>query len=850
MKNSFHFIMITVLTVFSAVLFIINRILGLDMWIIPVFLVELIFCWYLFISKRGSERFALFNCCFFLMVEVFYYTVHINSVQDATAVIVIMIFLFAISGESFLVPVGTLTGLLGMIMHLFISGEYIGAGWDASRIIRTGWQVLLVPLSALVARKIISSWNEAELNYKKEIEEVRQENSKVNNFLANVSHEIRTPVNAVVGLSAVLEKRKLPTDVQTDLKAISEAGHRVAEQISDILDFTEIDMEKLSINKGTYMISSIVNDLMAQLTFMGKKDLELVVDIEADIPSVMIGDESKIKKILWHLIVNGFKFTNEGGVYVHIYTVKKAYGVNLVIIVEDTGIGMDENELAHIYDKFYQSDSGKVRTAGGLGLGIPIVSGFVKSMGGMLSIESEKGRGTQVQISIPQEVVNDSPCISVGDKERCVVAGFLGFITTNNPRIKAYYMNMITHLIEGIGIPFLRVQSIDDLKKLLKEEKVTHLFVGTGEYSENREYIDSLSDNIHVAVVADKGMFEQVKQGIKLLNKPFYGGQVANVLNQTEKPGYNTEEHMRTPGVRALVVDDEPMNLMVARGIFETYGMVVSTAGSGNEAISMCEQEDYDIIFMDHMMPEMDGVEAMKQLRLNALKKENELCIVALTANAISSAKEMFLSEGFDGFIPKPIDIMDLERVLKYVLPKSAIVYEHIEVKYEPAESESDKSEPDDLFGALKVCGVDVDMGINYSGGDESFYRQLLKEIANTPEEKIKLLQKYHDEKDWQNYAIKVHAVKSTTKMVGALEVSDMAKALESAAKKKDETVLERDHAPFMDKYKSLLSVISDREGEEDPPVTEYEEALEFLPADEEDDVLEFAPETYEEEKK
>ena len=141
-------------------------------------------------------------------------------------------------------------------------------------------------------------------------------------------------------------------------------------------------------------------------------------------------------------------------------------------------------------------------------------------------------------------------------------------------------------------------------------------------------------------------------------------------------------------------------------------------------------------------------------------------------------------------------------------------------------------------------------MGINYSGGDESFYRQLLKEIANTPEEKIKLLQKYYDEKDWQNYAIKVHAVKSTTKMVGALEVSDMAKALESAAKKKDETVLERDHAPFMDKYKSLLSVISDREGEEDPPVTEYEEALEFLPADEEDDVLEFAPETYEEEKK
>ena len=884
MKHSFHLIMIMVLTVFSLVLFLINRMLGLDVWILPVFLVELLFCWYLFISKRGSEKFALFNFCFFLMVEVFYFAVHVETLYESTAVIVIMIFLFAASGERFLLPAGAIAGLAGMIMHQWLSGGFEAGRGDISYLIRTGWQFLLVPLTAMIARKIMSSWEEAQRAYQKEILAVREENNKVNNFLANVSHEIRTPVNAVIGLTGVLEKGQLPAPVRNDLKAISEAGHRVAEQISDILDFTEIDMDKLSVNKSSYMINSVVNDLLTQISFMEKNGLELIVDMESDIPSVMAGDESKIKKILWHLIGNGFKFTNDGGVYVHLKTVKKPYGVNLVITVEDTGIGMDEKEIAHIYDKFYQSDSGRSRMAGGLGLGIPIISGFVKAMGGMLSIESQKGKGTLVQVSIPQEVVNEAPCISVRDKEKCVVAGFLGFITTNHPRIRAFYMNMITHLIEGVGIPFLRMQSIDELKKLLQEQPVTHLFVGTGEYANHREFIDSLSHDIHVAVVAERGSLGQVKPGIIMLNKPFYGSQIANVLNQKEKPGYNTQERMLCPGVRVLVVDDEPMNLMVAQGIFESYGMVVTTAGSGPEAISICEQHSFDIIFMDHMMPEMDGVEAMKRLRLGAVEKKQELCIVALTANAISSAKEMFLSEGFDGFIPKPIEITDLERVLKYVLPKSAIVFERIEVSYAEEEEDDpkeqakedaasdDQAEEDrsgygkenrkengnegrgetlqqDGLGALKKCGVDVDAGLKYCRGDEELYRQILAEYAGAPGEKAAQLQQYFEASDWKDYAIRVHAVKSTSKMIGAGEVSELARTLELAAKGGDTETVNRNHAPFMEKYEELIGAIlesGDRGNEEDSPAAaKGEEALEFNPAnteDGEDEAVEFVP--------
>jgi CheY-like chemotaxis protein len=271
--------------------------------------------------------------------------------------------------------------------------------------------------------------------------------------------------------------------------------------------------------------------------------------------------------------------------------------------------------------------------------------------------------------------------------------------------------------------------------------------------------------------------------------------------------------------------------------------MVVTTVGSGAEAIEICDRQDFDIIFMDHMMPEMDGVEAMKRLRLNAVKKKTELCIIALTANAISSAKEMFMSEGFDGFIPKPIEITDLERVLKHVLPKSALVYEQEEI--------ADTSEEDDIqventeadyFTVLKEHGVNVDAGLKYCRGDEEFYRQLLMEFANPPEDKLKSVQKHFDAGDWTNYAIRVHAITSTSKMIGAGAVSEMAKSLELAAKSNDIDTVTGGHAAFMDKYGELLHIICEDAGSSADNGGADDDAIEFSPAEDADDVLEFSP--------
>ena len=841
-----HLMILCSYTILSVVLSLESLLMGWERWAVVPILAGMVLAWILHVRQQLNPVTRLWIYSVEMMLAFFFYGIHSTSTFDMAALMLVIIMIYTMTGQKALIILCQATYFITFAYDMavvFMSGEALGS----LEISRCVLHVLLVVMSGWIARSIIDNWNSVMGRTHEEIVELKEATERLDNFLANVSHEIRTPVNAVMGLSSVLEKEDLPPAVMDNIISISKAGHRVSEQIGDILDFTEIDMGKLYANKESYMINSLVNDLLVQLSFSEDYGRDLVIDLEAGVPSELMGDGAKIRKILWHMITNGYKFSTEGGVYVHIYPVQRDYGINLILEVQDTGIGMSEDEIDHMYEKFYQSDSGRSRTAGGLGIGIPIVNGFVHAMDGVLAIESTPGEGTTVRASIPQEVVNHTPCLSVADKKNCVVAGFLGFMTTGNPKIREYYMQMIAHLAKGLSLEFHRVQSREDLENLLTDERISHLFVGTGEYLENREYIDRLSEKMNVALVVDRGFKGEVGRMITKMPKPFYGSQVANFLNHTfDASSLLGGEKMSCPGLRALVVDDEPMNLLVARGIFETYGMEVSTAPGGAEAIKLCSLNEYDIVFMDHMMPGMDGVEAMKRIRQNASKAKKDICIVALTANAISSAREMFISEGFDGFIPKPIDITDLERVLKHVLPRSAIVYTN-ENEAGPEDrrlrSPAVNNTMSDEFAALKACGVDTDAGIKYCGGEESFYRQLLEEYVRDRGKKTEELQQFFEEKNWKDYAIRVHGLKSTSKMIGAGALSELARELEMSAKAADGSMVAKKHPKLMTMYESVTEAIiscmdiqeSDGSGDE---------IMEFEPLKEDaDDIFEFEAE-------
>jgi CheY-like chemotaxis protein len=240
---------------------------------------------------------------------------------------------------------------------------------------------------------------------------------------------------------------------------------------------------------------------------------------------------------------------------------------------------------------------------------------------------------------------------------------------------------MAGNLASGIHVPLYAAETVYEVERLKEKLNVSHVFMGQEEYEENRGYFEELAkEDIVVAVSADPGFKLPENSRVVLMPKPLYAYPVIKILNEgREAKDVDSGENSEKPvfkGVRTLIVDDEPMNLIVATYLFRDYKMIVDTAESGKEAIRKFRNEDYDLIFMDHMMPEMDGVEAMKQIRAAASDLDKKVKIIALTANAVSGAREMFIKEGFDGFIAKPINIADFERVMLRVLPEKSISYE------------------------------------------------------------------------------------------------------------------------------------------------------------------------------
>ena len=614
------------------------------------------------------------------------------------------------------------------------------------------------------------------------------------------------------------------------------------------------------------MLSSVLHDLVTEIRAEKTGNLELVIDVDPSIPAMMNTDVSKLKKILRSLISNGLKYTQEGGVYVRITSEPKEYGVNLQIEVSDTGIGMSEEELERISEQFYQADSGRARSAGGLGLGISIVYGFVSALGGFMTISSKKNVGTRVHVSLPQKVMNPASCMSLSTSNTRCIGAFLHFDKYANPNVREYYNSMVRNIVNGLKVQMHRVDNVENLKRLTSSTKLTHLFVADVEYKANQELMEELSRKMVVAVVASQAF--QLPEGswAKILPKPFYCFPVTSILNMSVEDSRDTRvKRMMLRGVRALVVDDEPMNLTVARSIFKRYGMVVTTALSGPESIDLCREQEFDIVFMDHMMHGMDGVEAMKLIRAHTRYSGHEFPIIALTANAMSTAKQMFLAEGFDGFVSKPVELEELERVMARVLPKNKITYEEIggisEVKTDaegdvPTFSDEDLAsldeEPEGNFlDQLKELGIDTETGMHYCNQDEAFYQDLLVQYASDTRKKIPMLNRYREEKNYADYAIHVHSLKSTSKMVGAGELSQEARALEMAAREGNAQVIEAGHEHAMQETDRITSGILRILGQ-DEEVLEFgpdskadDEILEFNPESEADDeILEFNPES------
>ena len=833
--QSSHLMLLVTYSICTALLIGESFLLGWEKWTLVLLSIAVIVCWILHFRQTLSSGSRIYIYAILMMCTTFYYGVHATSTFDLAIVMGALIVLFAMTGMKSLITLCQVTYYITMAYNL---GSMAASGekFDGLMLTRCALHLVTIFVIGWFAKIIIDRWMQVLSDTQEEVVQLTEDTERLNDFLANVSHEIRTPVNAVIGLTSICIDKSQHREIYGDLISVRDAGRKVAEQISDILDYSELDRNKAVANNEDYMLSSVLHDLVAELRSGKSKDVELIIDVDPGIPAVMHSDVSKLKKILRALITNGLKYTREGGVYVRISCESQSYGVNLCIEVTDTGIGMSDYELERVYDSFYQADSGRARMGGGLGLGLAIVSGFVSLLGGFMTIKSKKNVGTTVVVSLPQKVIDPTSCMSVTHPDQLCLGAYLHFEKFANPVVRDYYNSMVLNIVKGLGIQMHRVNNPEDLHLLHSSIHMTHMFIAEEEYESNAEFIEELAKEVLVVVVANDDFKLPPTSRARVMEKPFYCFPVVSVLNTSLHDSQSSDKKMYCHGVRALIVDDEPMNLVVGKSIFRSYGMEVTTVLSGQESIDICREKTFDIIFMDHMMSGMDGVEAMKKIRADVSGKNGEIPIVALTANAMSSAKQMFLAEGFDGFVSKPIEVEELERVMRQVLPKASITYEEISSEEEQSSDfekmrkpETEESRQKSFPEQLRSLGIDTAEGLKYCMGDMEFYQSLLRQFASEEKEKSPLMGRYYESSDWYNYEILVHALKSTAKMIGAMDLSDKAKALEMAAKEKREEFIRENHYETMSCYsdlaKGLRGILPEEKAED--------EVLEFVPDDE-----------------
>lgn len=558
-------------------------------------------------------------------------------------------------------------------------------------------------------------------------EEAKQEalaaNEAKGKFLAHMSHEIRTPINAVIGMDTMILRESKDMQIKEYALDIQNAGQSLLALINDILDFSKIESGKMEIISVEYDFSSMIHDISNMISAkISSKKLQFHICADENLPSKLLGDDVRIRQVLVNLLNNAVKYTSEGSVTLKVDGKIQEDKVILNFSVEDTGIGIKEEDISKLFKEFERIEEKRNRNIEGTGLGINITTQLLILMGSRLQVESVYGKGSKFYFTLEQQIMDVTP---IGNLE----------------------------------------------------ERIRH-------------------------------------QGTE----------------------YSYKEVFTAPNAQILVVDDNVINLKVFMNLLKTTKVNVDVAGGGLSCLEMVCKKHYDLIFLDHMMPDLDGISTLHQMKILPENQCKDTPVVALTANAITGAKEMYMAEGFDAFLSKPINPEKLEQMILLLLPRELLEFEVKEedgVQETMASTVSENSRDDEL---PMIDGVDWSYGLMHLPDKEmlldtvaDFYKSLDSE-ANHLEQMYMEIRNNSDM--LRQYKIKVHAMKSSANLIGAIMLGGMAKLLENAARDEDLEIIDRFTPVFLKKWRelkeSLKECVKESEGEKEE-VTDYTIILAYL---------------------
>ena len=635
--------------------------------------------------------------------------------------------------------------------------------------------------------------------YLKNLELQKASNMK-SDFLANMSHEIRTPMNAVIGMAEMALREEISPAARDYIGQIKSSGQSLLTIINDILDFSKIESGKMDISAVEYEPMSLINDMVnIIMTRIGNKNLDLTMDVNPDLPHELYGDNIRIKQILINLSNNAVKFTKQGCVHLKVDFWKTSEDmIELQVAVSDTGSGIKEQDMDKLFKSFQQVDSKRNRNIEGTGLGLAICKQLVALMDGKIHVESEYGKGSTFSFVIPQRVTKDKPSIEKV-AEKTTAAGLVQ---------SRYIAEEMEIDMPRMGAEYRRIASEKELQSLA-EEGVKYLFVEQPLFTDAvQDFLRAHPDMLGIVLVNFRAMRSYDLPNVRVVKKPLWSLSLAGVFNGEDV--YANFAQMEVddfdfiaPEAEILIVDDNAINLTVARGLLEPLNMKIDTALSGKEAVGKITDKKYDVIFMDHMMPEMDGIETTRVIR-RLLGENGQVPIIALTANAVDGTKELFLSEGMNDFVAKPIELKVIISKLKRWLPEEKI--QKNKSKFgEGAQAAKQIVKPQQN---ISIGGLNVETALRLLGNEKLFWA-VLKEYYRVIDKKYNLIREYERKEQWKEYTIEVHALKSSSRQIGALELAAVAERMEAAGNAKDAELIHETTPAMLEsyiRYKGILA--------------------------------------------
>lgn len=397
-----HLLLAVITTVFGGMLGVITAVMAWELWMIPLIAFSCFSVWLLHFAKLGSNAFYENLCAGLMLVGFFFFSVHESSLYDIPAVACIVILALFMLNKKWVMYVVEALYTLALLYHALV---FRTISYNIS--FRDAFRLVLGAVVTFGAAALAGYWIRQRSAQQKwyshvfaELETAGKQNAV---FLSNVSHELRTPINMVIGISEVALGRKLSPDIRADMTSIKQAGQRLSSQINNMMDYTEIMEGTLTPAKEDYMITSVLNDVITTAALQSNRQrLEIVFDIDPKLPAVIVGDAEKISHVLKILVENSIKFTEEGGINVRIGYRPESYGINLIIDIRDTGIGMTDSQMLKMYDDFYQADSGSSRFVGGLVLVCPSPWAFSTPWAGLSTLRARSSRASTPTSSSPR----------------------------------------------------------------------------------------------------------------------------------------------------------------------------------------------------------------------------------------------------------------------------------------------------------------------------------------------------------------------------------------------------------------------------------------------------------------